>query len=261
MRLPRAVIAVLALVAAGGAHAATPLPQRGNQSVYDTAGVLDAQTEARIETLDRQLFDKAGVAIVVLTVPKLEGETIGELALRVQETWGVGVKGKNESVVIALAVEDREIFFATGYGSEPYLPDGKVGEIRDRVTPALGRNDYASGLTQAVREIADVAAAAHGVKVIWDDSVGQGGIATTNEPARTGCDDNLLTIAIVLVVVLAFAFRRRGRRGGGGGFFMFPGGGWSGGRDDVDFGGRGDGGGFGGFGGGTGGGGGAGGRF
>ncbi len=263
MRFATVAVLALCVVAARDAHAVTPLPQRGDHSVYDVAGVIDAATESQIEAIDRELFDKAGVAIVVVTVPKLEGETIGQLALRVQESWGVGVKGKDESVVIALSVADRAIFFASGYGSEPYLPDGKLGEIRDHVTPMLRANDYGGGLLRGVREVASVAAAAHGVKLLGDDSVGQGG-AIANEQPSTGCNDSVLTIAVLLVIVLSFAFRGRGGGGRGrrGGFFFWPMGGWiGGGRGRGGFGGGGGGGGFGGFGGGTGGGGGAGGKF
>lgn len=265
----RAVLTSLAILLAGlaahDAHAVTPLPQRADRSVYDTAGVIDDSRESQMEALNRELFAKAGVAIVVVTVPTLVDETIEQLAVRIQHDWGVGKKGKDESVVIALSVADRAIFLATGYGSEPYLPDGKVGEIRDRALPALRANDYTTGLFTADREAAMVAASAHGVKLLGDDSVGQ-----TTTPTRTsseeGCGDDVMSLAIILVIILVLGFRRRRGGGGGGGFLVAPWLGWGGGHRggggyDQDFGGRGDGGGFGGFGGGSGGGGGAGGRF
>lgn len=258
----RAAIISLAILAHGAAHAVTPLPQRGDHSVYDTANVIDDSREAQIEALDRELFDKAGVAIVVLTVPKLVDETIGELAVRVQHDWGVGKKDTDESVVIALSVADREIFLATGYGSEPYLPDGKVGAIRDLALPALRANDFSGGLYTAAHEVAMVAAAAHNVKVLGDDSVGQGG-TRTGPSGSGGCGDDPLTFVMLVVLVLVFAFRRRGRGGRGGGFFIGPSMGFGGGASGGDGGGgfSDHGGGFGGFGGGSGGGGGAGGKF
>ncbi|HEX5061263.1 MAG TPA: TPM domain-containing protein [Kofleriaceae bacterium] len=234
--------------------------------MYDAADVINDSTEAQMEAISRELFAKAGVAIVVVTVPELVDETIEQLAVRIQHDWGVGTKGKDESVVIALSVADRQIFLATGYGSEPYLPDGKVGEIRDHALPALRANDYSRGLLTAVRETAKVAADAHGVKLLGDDSVGQSTTPTARTSEDTGCSDELVSFAIIIVILLLLGGRRRGGRGGRrGGFIVGPWFGWGGGRSwgggGDDFGGSGGGGGFGGFGGGSGGGGGAGGRF
>jgi uncharacterized protein len=262
------VALTLAVLAASAAQAAavTPLPDRGDHSVYDTANVIDDAREQALEAINRELVQRAGVAIVVVTVPRLVDETISDLAVRVQHDWGVGQRGKDESVVIALSVEDRKIFLATGYGSEGYLPDGKVGEIRDLATPALRRNDFSSGLYTADVAVAQVAAAAHNVTLT--------GVAPAAR-TRGGDDSWVLTLVFlgILVVVGALASRGRGGRGGGGGFGSFWlgallgglfsnrggfGGGGFGGSGGGD---NGGGGGFGGFGGGSGGGGGAGGNF
>jgi uncharacterized protein len=257
----RVVLALAVLVAtAATASANTPLPARGDHSVYDAAGVIDETREQQLEATNTELMQRAGVAVVVVTVPKLVDETIAELAVRVQQEWGVGVKGKDEGVVIALAVEDRKIFLATGYGSEGYLPDGKVGEIRDRATPALRANDFAAGLVTADLAIAQVAAAAHNVTLT--------GVPAIAAPRGADEPSNVVTLiflGVFALVAIGGMFRGRGGRGGGGGFGSFAagallgslfgrGGGGGGGGD-------GGGGGFGGFGGGGGGGGGAGGSF
>jgi len=95
----------LAILVAGatGAAAKTPLPERADRSVYDVANVIDDAREQQIEAIDRELFARARVAVVVVTVPQLVDETISELALRVQHDWGVGERGKDESVVIAVS--------------------------------------------------------------------------------------------------------------------------------------------------------------
>jgi uncharacterized protein len=243
-----ALIAGLVALAAGTAFAVTPLPARGDHSVYDAASVIDAARVAQLEAIDTELQQKAGVALVVVTVPKLDGETIDQLAVRVQHDWGVGAKGHDESVVIALSVADRKIFIATGYGSEGYLPDGRVGEIRDHAHDALHAGDFAGGLLAIDQEVAATAAAAHQVTL-------------TGVPAAapTAHHDSWWNIVSTIVFFLVFFIVMR--RGGGGGFFagamlgsLFRGGGGGGGSS-------GDGGGFGGFGGGSGGGGGAGGDF
>jgi uncharacterized protein len=265
----RALLA-LAVVSASAtaALAKTPLPARGDHSIYDVAHVIDDAHDRSMEVINAELFSRTRVAIVVVTVPRLVDETISELAVRVQHDWGVGERGKDESVVIALSVEDRKIFLATGYGSEGYLPDGKVGEIRDRATPLLRRNDFSGGLYTADLAVAQVAAAAHHVTLTG---------VPASAHARHADGDDLATIvifAIIVLVVAAIGLAGRGRRGGGGGGGGFGGfwigallGGLFGNRDrwggggGFGGGGSGGGGGFGGFGGGSGGGGGAGGDF
>lgn len=251
-----ALIAALVVFATGTAGAVTPLPARGDHSVYDAANVVDPQVEATLESIDTELMQKAGVAMAFITVPRLEGETIEQLAVRVQHDWGVGVAGKNESVVVAVAVEDHKIFIATGYGSEGYLPDGKVGEIRDHVRDALHGGDFSAGLLQIAHEVAPIAAAAHGVTL-------DGAPALRTTARNTGGCAGMSPLMIMMLVVLLFGLFGRGGRGGGGGFLagavlgnMFGRGGMGGGGGDRD-----GGGGFGGFGGGSGGGGGAGGDF
>src|SRR5262249_26190069 len=161
-----------------------------DRSVYDGAHVLDAPAIASLEALDDDLQRQAGVAMVFVTVPELVGETIDQLAVRVQHDWGVGAKGKDESVVVALSVADRKIFIATGYGAEAYLPDGKVGEIRDRARPLLKAGDYAGGLTQIAGDVATIAADYHHVSL--DDSVRALPTARTNR----GCDGTAPTVLI-----------------------------------------------------------------
>lgn len=246
-----ALIAALVVFATSIAGAVTPLPPRGDHSVFDGANVIEPQTEATIEAIGTELMHKAGVAMVFVTVAKLEGETIEQLAVRVQHDWGVGTAAKDESVVVAVAVEDRKIFIATGYGSEGYLPDGKVGEIRDHARAKLHAGDFSGALLQIAREVAPIAAAEHGVTL-------DGAPATVRRD--DGCQGGSPLVIMFVVLMAAGLFGRRGG-GGGGGFLagallgsMFGRGGGGGGGGDH-------GGGFGGFGGGSGGGGGAGGDF
>jgi uncharacterized protein len=251
-----------ALLAAGGIAAAAPaaarveLPPPGDQSVHDLAAVVRPGDAEAMEGLHRELFGKTGVAIVVLTVPRLDGEPIEELAVRAGSEWGVGRTGEDRGIVVALAIEERRVFIATGYGVEGFLPDGRVGAILDReVRPHLRAGDYSAGLLAASRALASAAAAEYGVALE--------GLPPRGRPTRRGPD----WIELVVLVFLfgwwgLFIWMRRlrgaargwdagfggggfGSGSGGGGFF---GGGFGGGSS----------GGFGGFGGGGFGGGGAG---
>jgi uncharacterized protein len=186
------------------------------------------------------------------------------VALQIGRQWGVGAKGeagdpaKNLGVVLLLVPLKNhrpgtgQLFIATGRGAEGFLPDARVGRIRDAMTPYLAREDYGAGLARGVDLIAQAFAQEFGVTLtgVPEPVPDDGGQPL---PIPVGW----IVVAVVLLILLS-----RGRilllplwfGGFGGGR-----GGWGGGGGG---GGGGFGGGFGGFGGGGGfSGGGAGGRF
>jgi len=256
----RAVLALLgallaALLAAPAATAAIRLPPPGDRSVHDLASVVRPEDAATMERWHKALFDACGVAIVVVTVPDLEGEPIEDFATRVGTEWGVGKKGEDRGIVVALSLAPRRIHIATGYGVEGFLPDGRVGGLIDReVRPILRAGDYSRGLVQASAALTAAAAQEYGLNI---EGLKEARAARRQRPRGPVPIAALLILAVLAIMFIAFAAKNpaaaaillagsRGRRGRGG-FGGFGGGGFGGG-----------GGGFGGFGGGGFGGGGAG---
>lgn len=252
-------IGVLWLVLAPALWAQTPLPPRGDKSVHDAADVLSIAEEAELEGLNRELFEKTRVALVVLTVPQLRNETIEQLGVRAGTEWGAGTAAEDRGIVLVFALKDRRIRIETGYGVEGFLPDGLAGQVIDSAVPLLRDNRFGPGLVLIDRSLVGIAAREFQVTI--DGSV----VPSRRTPAReqaTGLPTSLkVLIAIIIIVALIRAMSddvgRGGYRGGGrwgGGPFMgggFRGGGGFGG------GGFGGGSGFGGFSGGGFGGGGA----
>jgi uncharacterized protein len=228
--------------------------------VSDYVGVLDPATVRGLEALIGELKAKTGAEIAVVVVKTTQPLNAFDYAIKIAEAWKPGDKSKDNGVVFLVAIEDRELHILTGYGVEGPLPDGRVGEIRDRlVVPAFRAGDYAGGIRAATEEMAAIIAADAGVTLT--------GVAVPRRRESRPQGSAVLLAVVVLVVVVLLAlqsvqrvdprFRRARRRrywshGYDGGF----GGGFGGGG----FGGGG-GGGFGGFGGGGFGGGGAGGKW
>ena len=225
-------------------------PPRG--FVNDFAHVLDAGTAQRLDRLIRELRDKTGAEIAVVTVETTDPLDVFDYAMKVAEAWKPGAKGKDNGVVFLVAVKDRKLHIVTGYGIEGALPDGRVGEIRDQlIVPRFKQGDYAGGIRAGTEAMAAIIAQEYGVTL--------SGAAPPR--LHRGATPNGLPPPVVLVfaVVMLILLVRSGmwpllflpgpRRGGyyGG---SFGGGGFSG-----------SGGGFGGFGGGSFGGGGAGGSW
>jgi uncharacterized protein len=246
----RLALSFVALVAFLGlalvARADTPLPVHDERTVYDGADVIEADDERALESLHRELFEKTGVAIVVVTVPELVDETIDGLALRIGESWGVGKKGEDRGIVVAFAHGDRKVHVATGYGVEGWLPDGRVGAILDaEALPAFRQDRFSAGLRNLSQALAQASADELGAKL-----EGATPEVRTPPPAPVGLVGTILGWAAFLLAAY-FLVRRPGLLG----FALLGGLGRSFGRGGSGFGG---GGGFGGFGGGGFGGGGAG---
>src|SRR6266568_3996430 len=229
-------------------------PPRGY--VNDFAGVLDTMSVAHMTAVMTELREKTRGEIAVVTLADIHDRPAADVALQIGRQWGVGAKGeagdpaKNLGVVVLLVplknhrAGTGQVFIATGRGAEGFLPDARVGRIRDAMTPDLAREDYGAGLARGVDLIAQAFAQEFGVTLTGVPELPPGDGAQPL-PIPLGW----IVVAVVLVIVLS-----RGR------ILLLPlwfagwgrgGGGWSGGRGGG-WGGGGGGGGFGGFGGGGG---------
>ena len=95
------------------------------------------------------------MAVVIL--PSLEGGQIDDFTNKLFAKWGVGQKGKNNGVMLLVAIGDRKARIEVGYGLEPILPDALAGRVlAKQLYPAFKQQRYAQGLTQAVSRIAAI---------------------------------------------------------------------------------------------------------
>ncbi len=262
MRLAFA-IGLLQVALLPGAALAQPAPPALAAPVNDYAHVIDAASAAAIEQRVRALQAATGDVVVVATVPTFQPygdirEYAGRMFLNGGR--GVGEKGKDNGLLIVVAVEDHRVDVEVGYALEEFVTDGFAGEtIRTDMTPEFRSGNYGAGLLAGTTRIINRIAERRGV-TLQD-------VPRDPPPARRGAPG--LPLGMILFwIVMAILFSRRGRRrrrfwGGGpwsgwnSGIGPFGGGGGFGGGFGGFGGGGGGGGGFGGFGGGRSGGGGA----
>jgi uncharacterized protein len=230
---------------------AQPAPPQLTAPVNDFAGVIDAESAANIDRLVGALQAKTGDVVVVATVKTFQPYAdIREYAVKMFENGGrgIGERGKDNGLLLVVAVDDRKVGIEVGYALEEFITDGYAGEtIRQVILPEFRTGEYGRGLLAGVTRIVSRIASARGVTLT--------GVPAERVPIRPPSEfPGWLLILLVWLVVMIVTNRRnrRGRRG------RFWGGGpWSGWNSGVGpFGGGGFGGGFGGFGGGGGGGGG-----
>ncbi len=98
---------------------------------------LISQSRAQLEAYCRPVEQATGVQMAIVTLPSLDGEPIEDVANTLFRQWGVGKKGKDEGIMLLIAVQDHRDRIEVGYGLEPILPDGFDGSIlRGPAAPA-----------------------------------------------------------------------------------------------------------------------------
>lgn len=241
--------------------AGTPLPSPVGY-VNDFAGVLSADSKARLESLAERLNAATRGDMVIVTLPDLGGRPVQEVALRLGREWKVGADAKigdaarNAGVVILVVPKETSADgghcrVEVGQGAEGFLTDGMVGQLCRDAVPQFRAQDYSGAIEYVAASVADRFAESFGVTL---DGQPRPARRPTASAERRSPFFTLLIIVVVLIVISS-----SGRRGSGCiGWLPFilsssvRGGGYRGGGFGGGFGGGGGGGGFGGFGGGGG---------
>lgn len=125
-----------------------------NQPVIDQANILSATEKQNLEQQIRNIYNQGKAQIGIIIVPTTGNEDIFDFAMRVAEQWKLGSAKQDNGLLIAVAVNDRKIHIATGYGLEGVLPDIVASRIiRNQITPAFQQGQYAQGLQAGMNEI------------------------------------------------------------------------------------------------------------
>jgi len=134
------------LLVAGVAAAQVAIPPL-HSSVTDLTGTLDAQQRGALEQTLAEFEARKGAQIAVLIVPTTQPETVEQYAVRVEESWKLGRKGVDDSVLLLIAKDDRKIRLEVGYGLEGVLPDAAAKRIiEDDITPRFKQGDFYGGI-------------------------------------------------------------------------------------------------------------------
>lgn len=221
---------------------AEKLPARPQGPVADIAGIIDDAAEVSITQICRALWEQAGFALVVATLPSLDGIPIEEYAVKLYEAWGIGKAGKDEGVLVLLSLDPRRCRIEVGYGSEGYLNDAKTGRILDEFGfPYFKTGAYSQGMLALCGAVAQVVEQEKGVSLAVSNQVPH---PMVEESARRISPLGMVVIIIILAIMMSTRFGRAmlfwmlmsslagGRRGGFGGGFGSGGfgGGFGGGR-------------------------------
>jgi uncharacterized protein len=148
-----AIVGLLWLAIAAQAQA-QDYPPRPEGPVYDGADMISAATEA---DLDRRLRDynrETGRALIVATIPSLDGANLEQYATGLFADWGIGGAVRDQGLLLLVARDDRKMRIEVGYGLHPYFGGIMAGRvIRDDITPRFKEGDFDGGIVAGIDAI------------------------------------------------------------------------------------------------------------
>jgi uncharacterized protein len=241
---------------------AQDFPPKSNTLVTDYTNTLSAEDKQKLETKLDAFNDSTSTQIAVVIIKSIGDYDINEYGAALGRKWGIGQKGKNNGILVLVAINDHKMTIQTGYGAEGALPDVITEQIRvNDINPRFRQGDYSGGLDVGTDDI-----------IKYTKGEYKADKKQAAPPEKSG--GSIAILIFIVIVILIMVFRNRGgggqiigSRGGASPFWWFLAGsmlgggggrgGWGGGSDGDS----GGGGGFGGFGGGDFGGGGSGGSW
>lgn len=238
------LLLIFACLIAGLSRGQVTLPEPPNppRLVVDYGDFFTPAQEQELEKRLEGYEDTTTTQFTVVTVPTLNGQPVADFAAELFQKWGIGVKGKENGLLIVLSKEEHDVRIEVGYGLEPKIPDIFAKEVVDEVMiPRFKQGQFYEGVND-------------GITVLIKQAAGEFK-GTPKKKKKGGSVWTILTILLIIFLISRLfggggghGYSGRGRRSYGG----FGGGGFGGGSS---------GGGFGGFGGGGSGGGGASGKW
>lgn len=198
------------------------IPSSTDNYYLDELNLLDESTKENINKTNRQLEDKTGSQVVVMTLDNpdmLEGNYYGT---EIFNSWKIGDDKKDNGVLILLLMSDQEgqnqINIITGYGIEGRLNDGKIGRIIDTfMFDNLQAGNYSLALNEGFNAVVGEIAAEYDIELEKDYTSYQ------NELEDSYYEDGLsiktIFIMLIIFIIISSMFNRNNYGGGGGGGF------------------------------------------
>jgi uncharacterized protein len=206
---------LLALFALSASAASAELPPRPPGPVADIAAILPEAEEAALDAKLRAYNKATGRAIIVATVPSLNGQVVERYAQDLARAWEIGGEESEEGVLVLVAPSERKMRIHAAVGAQGRLTDGVASRIiRETMAPRFKQNDYGGGISAGVDQI---------IAQLDRDEVDARAVAEAAEAAKSsaGSSDGggvgvvLFWIVLILFFMLMFGRRRRGYRRSG----------------------------------------------
>src|SRR5919202_2837988 len=142
------------LASLGGTAAAGEGIPAFTAPVVDQAKAIPDEVERSVDRALLEYQARSGNQVAVAVVRTTGGKSIEDYSIDLARQWGVGTKGKDNGVVLVIALDDRRLRIEVGRGLEGELTDLESGRIvRERLVPLLQQGNVSAAVVQGTEAI------------------------------------------------------------------------------------------------------------
>jgi uncharacterized protein len=154
MRKLLSLLAMLFLLVVSGSAQNFPEQPTPQRLVNDFSGTLSPDETQRLEAKLVAFNDSTSVQIAIVMIRTLEGYPASDYAFKLGEKWGIGQAKSDNGVLLLIAMEDRELFIATGYGVEATLTDALCRRIIESdIKPFFREQKFYEGIDKGASQM------------------------------------------------------------------------------------------------------------
>ena len=178
------------------------VPKSNNFYVNDTAHIMDAETSDYIIRINKELYEKTGAQIAVVTLNNLEGMSVEDYSTQLFRSYGIGDSKKNNGILFLVSLEERQTRIEVGYGLEGTITDGRAGRILDNyVLPYFKEDNWNYGIYNGFNAILKEVMDEYDITLDGSESA-----TNANEQSDYYAIVQYLTAFIVLVLCLIIRY-------------------------------------------------------
>lgn len=173
-----------------------PEPISPPRIVNDYVNLLSSKEFLYLEDKLRKFNDTTSNEISIAIISTTNGDDAQLYATEMAHRWGIGKKGKDNGILFLIAVEDKKIAMAVGYGLEAFLTDALTKRIiTEYAKPYFREKRYFEGIDAST------------------DAIIQAASGTFKGEAKKFAKKNIIPFIFPLLVVLILLIRLFSRRG------------------------------------------------
>src|SRR5215216_728613 len=134
--------------------------------VSDFAGVMDAETKTRLESLLQGVKEKSKIDLYVSIVDSTGAQEIAAFSQQLARDWNIGAKTtRGKSMLLVVSAASKSSFTQFTRAAQADLPDGVLGEMSYRMSGPLNDGRLAEAVDSGVHAFASAVAEKIGFNV------------------------------------------------------------------------------------------------
>ena len=146
------------LMATAGCTKKTADPLVRDGWITDYANILAQADKSRLSAFLAAYEKETCHQVLVLIVPSLAGDSMGEFSQRTATAWDIGQTGFGNGILLSIAMQEGSLRIETGSAFEWFLEKGISDRILKEVMVPYFRDErYVEGIEQGIAEIMQAA--------------------------------------------------------------------------------------------------------